>query len=255
MDGGKYYFDPVTGKSARWLQAIDGKLYYFNGQGVLHTGWLTWTSDGTKSYCDPRDGGALAIGNVSISGVPYTFDKNGKLTLDYSYTIMGVPTVGAEQMARYYCSSAGEASYPVKEYSARGASTIDEFCKILYEEAAAEGVRPDVLFGQVMHETGWLRFGGSVQPAQCNFGGLGAVSSTAGGATFPDVRTGLRAQVQHLKAYGSTDALRNPCVDPRFSLVKRGIAPQVVDLNGRWAVPGNGYGESILSIVDRLKRS
>ena len=255
VDGRKYYFSPATGKSARWLQDIDGKLYYFNGQCVLHTGWLTWVSDGTKSYCDPRDGGALATGHVSIDGVPYTFDKNGKLTLDYSYTIMGAPTVGATQMARYYRSTAGEASYPAKEYSAKGAATIDDFCKILYEEAVAEGVRPDVLFGQVMHETGWLRFGGSVQPSQCNFGGLGAVSSTAGGATFPDVRTGLRAQVQHLKAYGSTDALRNPCVDPRFSLVKRGIAPQVVDLNGRWAVPGNGYGESILSIVDRLKRS
>ena len=36
----------------------------------------------------------------------------------------------------------------------------------------------------------------------------------------------------------------------RFSLVKRGVAPTLEQLNGKWAVPGNGYGESIASMID-----
>ena len=67
--------------------------------------------------------------------------------------------------------------------------------------------------------------------------------------TFANVREGLRAQVQHLKAYASTEPLNNPCVDPRFSYVIRGCAPKTTDLNGRWAVPGAGYGESLNVIV------
>ncbi|MEC4295530.1 N-acetylmuramoyl-L-alanine amidase [Adlercreutzia shanghongiae] len=255
LSGKRYYFSPSTGRSLRWEQKIDGYWYYFNGQSVMQTGWITWNADGRKSYFDPGKNGAKVFGEVSINGVPYVFDESGKLVKDYSYTIMGKPTVAAAQMARYYRATVGEATYPAALYALKGAKSIDVFCSILYDEAAAEGVRPDVLFGQIMHETGWLRFGGGVKAEQCNFGGLGAVSSTVGGATFSNVREGLRAQVQHLKAYGSKDALKNPCVDPRFHLVTRGIAPQVIDLNGRWAVPGNGYGQSIIDIVERLKKA
>ena len=103
-----------------------------------------------------------------------------------------------------------------------------------------------------MLETGWLKFGGSVKAEQCNFGGIGAVNANAGGASFGDVRSGLRAQVQHLKAYASKEPLNNLCVDPRFEKVERGVAPCVEDLNGRWAVPGDGYGQRIVKIANRL---
>lgn len=75
---------------------------------------------------------------------------------------------------------------------------------------------------------------------------------TAYGVVFEDVRTGLRAQVQHLKAYASTDDLVNECVDPRFDLVTKGIAPTLEELNGRWAIPGDGYGELIAATIDDL---
>ena len=79
------------------------------------------------------------------------------------------------------------------------------------------------------------------------------VDSQTGGAIFPDVKTGLLAQAQHLKAYASTNSLNAQCVDPRFSLVSpRGIAPCLEDLNGRWAVPGVGYGERIAAIANSL---
>lgn len=167
-------------------------------------------------------------------------------------TIMGRSLTSPEQMARLYLKVEGEGIYPAEVYSSKGAPTIEDFCNIVYEEATTEGVRAEILFSQILKETGWLKFGGSVLPGQCNFGGLGATSITNGGLSFPDVRTGIRAQVQHLKAYASMDSLVNPCVDPRFSYVKRGCAPLVTDLNGKWAVPGDGYGESILSLVDML---
>ena len=89
-------------------------------------------------------------------------------------------------------------------------------------------------------------------PTQNNYAGIGALNGNAKGqaATFPDPRTGVRAQIQHLKAYASKAALVNGCVDPRFSLVTRGSAQYVEWLgasdnpNGKgWAVPGKGYGK------------
>lgn len=163
--------------------------------------------------------------------------------------IMGKSAASVSSMVSLY-NSTGH-TYPTI-YASKGATTINDFCQIVLEEANAEGVKAEVLFAQAMLETGWLKFGGSVKAEQCNFGGIGAVNATAGGASFGDVRSGLRAQVQHLKAYASKEPLNNPCVDPRFEKVKRGVAPCVEDLNGRWAVPGDGYGQRIVKIASRL---
>lgn len=75
---------------------------------------------------------------------------------------------------------------------------------------------------------------------------------TAYGAVFEDVRMGLRVQVQYVKDYASTEDLVNECVDPRFDLVTKGIAPTFEELNGSWAVPGDGYGELIAATIDDL---
>ena len=176
------------------------------------------------------------------SGAPFSNDE----------LIMGVSFVKYDQMASYYLSKVGMGVYPSDIYKDKGAGTINEFCKTLIAEASFEGVRPEVLFAQVMIETGWLRFGGSVSAGQCNFGGLGSTGSGAAGASFDSVGIGLRAQTQHLKAYASTDPLLGDCVDPRFSMVKRGSAQYLTQLNGKWAVPGKGYGEHITLIAREL---
>ena len=165
---------------------------------------------------------------------------------------MGSSKTTVQKMSSAFAAS-GKA-YPSNVYAEKGASTIEDFAKIVYEEASAEGVRPEVVFAQAMHETGWLQFGGSVKAEQCNFAGLGAVDQATGGASFDSVRIGIRAQVQHLKAYASKDALVNVCVDPRFNYVKRCSAPNLVDLNGKWAVPGTGYGETIGNIVEQITK-
>ena len=160
---------------------------------------------------------------------------------------MGASTVSAETMAKAYEQRG--VPYPADVYAEAGAATIEEFARLCVEETEAEGVRADVLFAQAMHETAWLQFGNQVSVEQNNFGGLGAVNAGGAGEVFPDVRTGLRAQVQHLKAYASTDDLVNDIVDTRFDLVERGCAPTVHDLGGRWAWPGDTYGDAIMDVV------
>ena len=103
-------------------------------------------------------------------------------------------------------------------------------------------------------QTNFLRFGGDVKPSQNNFSGLGAVGGGAEGASFPSARLGVRAQIQHLKAYASTEPLVQELVDPRFNFVTRGIAPLVDQLSGRWAADLQ-YGTKILALLRRLYES
>ena len=175
--------------------------------------------------------------------------RNGSSMTGFEGYIMSLPFTSYEDAAAHYSRTVGRQTYPTSVYKSKGSASIDEFCKILYEEASFEGVCPEVLYAQVMKETGYLRFGNLVQANQCNFGGVGATGPGNPGYTFSSVREGLRVQAQHLKAYATTEPLNNPCIDPRFNLVSRGCAPKTTDLNGRWAVPGKGYGEGLNAIV------
>lgn len=239
-------------------------------------GSVGWIQEGIAWYSDDKDHGrpVYRLYHAATLNHHYTKDYNeyqvlagrgwkqegvawygvAEDTVPVSRTpIMGVSQASVEQMAAYYRKNVGESTYPASVYTNYGAPTLQDFCTIVLEEAKAEGVRAEVVFAQAMKETGWLRFGGAVKVEQCNFCGLGAVNSAPGNAaSFRDVRTGIRAQVQHLKAYASTDPLVQACVDPRFDLVKRGCAPLLEDLNGKWAVPGDGYGESIAKMIDTM---
>jgi hypothetical protein len=116
------------------------------------------------------------------------------------------------------------------------------------------GVRGDLAFCQSIKETGAWRFGGSVQPEQNNFSGLGAVSSSEKGASFAAPVDGIEAQIQHLYGYATVRDLPEGTliVDPRFEILElaglRGTAPNWEDLNGKWAVPGSHYGQDIVRI-------
>ena len=248
VSGKKYYFKN-DGYAARYETTIDGKLYYFLGSDCSQvTGWLTWYSDGSKSYFDPADGGAAAKGLRIIDGKTYLFNDNYR-AVEYGL-LMGQTKSSLQQMINEF-DRVTKGQYPSSTYSRFGASTVVDFCRIIREEAGYEGVSGDVLFAQVMLETNYLRFGNDVKPEQCNFGGLGATGNGNPGLSFSDVRTGIRAQVQHLKAYGSHEPLNNTCVDPRFLLVTRGSAPTIFDLSGKWAA-SQTYGESLDRIIRQL---
>lgn len=181
--------------------------------------------------------------------------------------IMGTSQTTVAQMVRYYNTNASGYDTFKAKYNGKyngvlakgGASTINQFAQIFYEEATAEGVRAEVAFTQCMKETGFLKYGGDVLPNQYNFAGIGATGAVHG-ASFGNVRMGIRAQIQHLKAYGSISPLTNQCVDPRFNLVKRGSAQYVEWLgikenpNGYGWATSKSYGHDIVNMVNSLLR-
>ncbi len=69
--------------------------------------------------------------------------------------------------------------------------------------------------------------GSAVTLPQNNFCGLGVTQRGKTGLSFETPQLGIRAQVQHPKAYASTDKLRNERIDSRFRYVTRGCAPYV----------------------------
>ncbi len=268
--GSWYWLDPESGRMATgWAKASDGKWYYFegsgamrsggwmkqggtwyylNGSGAMHTGWLDL--DGKRYYLG--ESGAMVTGKATIEGETYRFDSSGALLP--SDSIMGPSLATVEQMVTLF--NAQGVPYPVDKYTSRGAATIKDFCRVLLDQARSEDVRAEVLFAQAMVETGWLQFGGDVDKngkVQCNFGGLGATGNGVPGDEYPDVKTGLLAQAQHLKGYATTADLSQPCVDKRFHHLagKRGSAPTVDKLSGTWAT-SKIYGATIMNVVDKL---
>jgi len=138
-----------------------------------------------------------------------------------------------------------------------GNPEIDEiYLRTLYhhyrEICRVEGINLLSALAQMIHETGYLRFNGSVRAVQYNYAGIGAIAAGHPGDTFADMRTGVAAHVQHMKAYASTDPLETVLVDPRFHLVVRGSARTVRSLTGRWATDPD-YGTKVLAHVNALR--
>lgn len=237
-------------------------------------GWLGWAkngeSAGTAGYSYRLEGIQIVLvpkgGSAPGSTSKHYYNKGYALDDENIYLpIMGSTQTSVDQMVRYYNANASGYDTFKSKYDGKydgslakgGASTINQFAQIVYEEAIAEGVKPEVVFTQCMKETAFLKYGGEVNPNQYNFAGIGATGSVHG-ATFENVRMGIRAQVQHLKAYGSLDKLINQCVDPRFNLVSRGSAKYVEWLGKKenptgsgWATSKN-YGHDIVNMINVL---
>lgn len=142
------------------------------------------------------------------------------------------------------------ASFLLREHPEADAKEVLSLAEIYVEEARIEGVNHDVAFCQMCHETNYLRFDGDVRRSQNNFAGIGATGGVPGDS-FKSERVGIRAQIQHLKAYASTGRLRRPLVDPRFWRVPRGSAPYVENLTGKWAADPS-YDVKIIKILRSL---
>ena len=235
---GRWWYRHADGSytKSNW-EYIDGQWYYFDKDG-----WMT-------------------IGYQAVSGEWYYLQKSaspeGALTYTGVTSIMGNSDLSSDKntvvnkMVRMFQKSGR--SYPADKLNAGGAGSIEAFCQIVYDEAVKEGVKPEIVFGQAMKETGYLQFGGAVKIEQFNFAGLGATGGSVAGAQFSNVAEGIRAQVQHLKAYASKDGLTQETVDSRFNLVTRGSAPYVEWLGQKenpngfgWATAWN-YGISMMN--------
>ena len=284
LDGGTWYWlDPSSGAMVTGWVKVGGAWYHMAGSGAMNTGWLL--DGGTWYWLDPSSG-AMVTGTHDVDGRTSSFASSGAW-LGYvdgggapaadaasrsasradSVTnaagqrlIMSAPTASRAEIIDAMEEAWDEVGYSYPSaLSAGGAQTIRDFASVVYDEAVAEGVSPELVFVQAMEETGWLRFGGDVSVNQYNFSGIGAVGGGAKGATFPDVRTGIRAQVQHLRAYAdnsvTTASLANTVVDPRFTYVRKGAAPVVEYLGIQenpnhtgWAAAKN-YGYDLVSMM------
>ena len=167
-----------------------------------------------------------------------------------NYTkIVGNAIATAEQMITY-----------IKKRNPDVSKSVIDMIPLYLSEGKTEGVAGDVAFAQSCLETGNFKFSGSaVTIDQNNFCGMGVTGNGVKGNSFETPQIGIRAQIQHLKAYASTENLVNECVDPRFKYVPRGCAEYVEWLGakenptGRGWATGAGYGEKIVSILKSIR--
>ncbi len=157
--------------------------------------------------------------------------------------IMGAVQISQAQAVRYLNKHFADNGQKLPKKWTDDGETVASLVKYFWEEGEAEGVRGDIALAQSIHETGWFQFGGLAKPEWYNFAGLGVTGEqnedgSYKGERFKNARLGIRAQIQHLKAYASTEPLNQTCIDNRFHLVERGCAPTIRGLTGKWAVPG-----------------
>jgi hypothetical protein len=140
--------------------------------------------------------------------------------------------------------------------SYRAGVPVSELARLFIEEGRAEGVAGDIAFAQSVLETGWFRWPshGQVTPTHNNFSGIGACDGgTCTVAQFRSARIGVRAQIQHLRAYAdptvTASNLAYPLESPRFHLVSpKGRAPYWEQYgSGNWATDP-AYGSKILTL-------
>ena len=250
--GNTYYYIKTDGSRATGWASIGGYWYWFSENGEMQTGWQS--IGGVWYYF--HEAGRMLTGWQMISGTWVYFDEYGHWIKSGVTAITGAGNKTKEEMISFYEKSGFD--YPSVALGKGGAPTLESFVQMYIEEAEAEGIRSDVAFAQSMLETGYLQYGGDVQIEQFNFAGIGAVGGGESGASFADVRTGIRAHIQHLKAYANSESLKNACVDPRFSYVARGSSPYVEWLGIKenpegcgWATAKN-YGFTIATMLERM---
>jgi S-layer homology domain/Mannosyl-glycoprotein endo-beta-N-acetylglucosaminidase len=130
------------------------------------------------------------------------------------------------------------------------------------------GIRADMAWAQMIHETGYGQYSGVVAPEQNNLAGIGATGPGVPGNSFATAELGVIAQYAHLAWYIYPDDLPDPyCVlvtqpldgpittpgDPRHFVqpdgsTHKGNVRTVYELSGKWAV-GPDYGAAIQNIA------
>jgi hypothetical protein len=194
-------------------------------------------------------------GTTTTTAAPVAETGSGRLAVEPPATtntvlvdgqtpLAGVWSGTAEQLASYLLAVAPSPRFTVP--------TLD-LAAYYVRYCAEAGLRADLLWAQMIHETGYGMYGGDVSPEQNNYAGIGATGGGAPGLSFPTAEAGVMAQVAHMVAYVhqvSPVEWANATTDPRYDFVNpHGAAVVLADLNGRWAVPGTTYGQSIEEIA------
>ncbi|HJA48262.1 MAG TPA: glucosaminidase domain-containing protein [Candidatus Agathobaculum intestinipullorum] len=198
---------------------------------------------------DTNPGSTLLLTQIMRPGSTYYQVRSATIDRYFTYTaVEGTPKATVQQMQAY-----------IKKVNPNVPKSVIDMIPLYLSEGKTEGIRGDIAFAQSCLETGNFTFKDSaVKLSQNNFCGLGVLDNGMLGASFPTPQLGIRAQIQHLKAYANRQPLKNEVVDPRFSLVTRGSASTVQHLGIQenpkgygWAAGAN-YGVKILNILENI---
>ena len=159
----------------------------------------------------------------------------GGIVTDQRYAILGTSSVTAQQLARSLNNLA-----------------LPEIPQLYAELCKKAGIRAEIAFAQALKETNHFRFTGTAKPEWHNPAGLGVTGAEDAGNRFPDWGSGVRAHLGHLLWYVGAHQPEFCDKDQRHFGDHKNLANDVRQLNGKWAVPGLGYGESIANIADAI---
>lgn len=265
FDDTAYYFSKETGEPVTGVFQTSDGIYYVTAEGGRQTGWQT--VEGVTYYFDPLSGIAYT-GLQQVENTLYYFSSSGAMLKEQTVTVDGVEyTIDADGVAHsVYTPYTGTAQATVEQMQAYLLSVnpkvpqqVLDMIPYYLEEGAIEGIRGDIAFAQSCLETGNFTYVGSaVTLEQNNFCGMGVTVNGEKGCSFDTPQLGIRAQIQHLKAYANTEPLVQKCVDPRFAYVQRGCAPWLEWLSipqnpqkRGWAADPE-YGEKIVRVLRRI---
>ena len=184
---------------------------------------------------------SLAIFFASCKSIPSSYQQPTEL----SRNLLAVGQLNEKQLADYF----------IKHNPSARKNEIKKFARIYIEEARAEGINSDVAFAQMCLETGYLTFGNLVQPEWHNYCGLGAMDAEHPGERFDTPQLGVRAHIQHLQAYATTEEvkLNKALVDPRYNWVhKTKFIEDIFGLTGTWAMDPN-YAAKLERILQEME--
>lgn len=167
-----------------------------------------------------------------------------KKQIQLSRKILGQGILNEFQLTSFFLSQNPDYNY----------EDMVTFAGYYISEAAQENINSDVAFAQMCLETGYLRFGNLVTPEMNNFCGLGAMDINNPGCVFETKQMGVRAHIQHLQAYATTQdvSLNNELIDPRYSWVhKTKFVEDIFGLAGTWATDKE-YGNKLDAILSKM---
>lgn len=158
--------------------------------------------------------------------------------VDTSKAVLGVENPTAEDLMTF--AKLTNPSFP------------EEWAELYARLAPIAGIRTTVAFSQMVKETNYARFTGTAKVEWNNPAGLGVTGATDAGNRFPTKEAGVRAHLGHLLWYFGTHKAEFCDIDQRHFGGHKNLPNDITQLNGKWAVPGVGYGESILDYAAKI---
>src|SRR5262245_86353 len=159
------------------------------------------------------------------------------------------------------CATPGRLMVYLKARNPNLAQKYEALATEYMRHGEALGLRWDYAFFQMLLETGYLTYTGDVKPEQNNFAGLGASGGGARGESFPDVSTGARAHLEHLKMY-SGERVENPVAERTRNIQEWGVLTDwqkgisgpitFTQLAKQWAPGSRRYGVDMENIAKRF---